>query len=150
MNLFNNQFAEIQISYSSKVSASERRKITSSKDVFEIAQNIWPNSIEHRESFVILLLNRANKVLGFSIISQGGITGTVADPKLIFQTALKANSCAIILIHNHPSGNLSPSDADINLTRKIKSAGDMLDLNVLDHLIISNENYYSFADEGTL
>jgi DNA repair protein RadC len=150
MNLFNNQFAEIQISYSSKVPRSELRKITSSKDAYDIALNIWPASIEHRECFVILLLNRANKVLGYSVISTGGLSGTVADPKVIFQVALKANASSLLLMHNHPSGNLQPSDADLKLTRKLKSAGDLLDLPVIDHLIVTDDRYYSFADEGSL
>lgn len=150
MNLFNNQFAEIQISYSSKVPRSEMRKITSSRDAFDIAMNIWPTSVEHRESFVVLLLNRANKVLGYSIISTGGLSGTVADPKVIFQVALKSNASSVLILHNHPSGNIQPSDADMKLTSKIKSAGDFLDLPVVDHLIVTNESYYSFADEGNL
>ncbi len=96
----------------------------------------------------MLLLSRANKVLGFHKVSEGGLSGTVADPKIIFQTALKANSCSIILGHNHPSGNTAPSEADISLTKKLKNAGEFLDLPVLDHIIVTSESYYSFADEN--
>ena len=93
---------------------------------------------------MVLCLNRANKVLGWAKIGQGGISGTVADPKVIFQIALKANASSIILAHNHPS------EADNKLTRKIKNAGELLDLPVLDHIILIDDGYYSFADEGNL
>lgn len=99
---------------------------------------------------MILCLNRANKVLGWAKVSQGGLSGIVADPKVIFQIALKSNGSSLILCHNHPSLNLQPSEADIHLTRKLKEAGLMLDLPVLDHLIVSSEGFYSFADEGLL
>lgn len=102
------------------------------------------------EEFVILVLNCANRVLGYARISSGGISGTVADPKVIFQIALKSNGSSLILCHNHPSLNLQPSEADIHLTRKLKEAGLMLDLPVLDHLIVSSEGFYSFADEGLM
>ena len=95
-------------------------------------------------------LDGANSVLGWSKTSQGGLAGTVAYPKVIFQLALKANACGIILAHNHPSGNIKPYDADIRLTRKLKDAGQLLDLPVLDHIILTSEAYYSFADEGIL
>ena len=95
-------------------------------------------------------MNRANKVLGVYKVSSGGVTGTVADPKQIFTAALKANACAIVLSHNHPSGNLKPSRQDEQLTSKIKEAGSFLDIKVLDHIIVTSEAYYSFADEGLL
>lgn len=98
----------------------------------------------------MLFLNRANKVLGYYLISVGGITGTVVDTRSIFQTALKANACSIILAHNHPSGNPLPSDADKLITRKLKEAGEVLDINLLDHLILLPEGYTSMADEGML
>lgn len=150
MNLFNQSLAEVQISYSHKVKFSDMQKISSSKDVFDLCSANWPVGIDHREAFMVLLLNRANKVLGASVISTGGISGTVADPKLIYQVALKSNATSLILVHNHPSGNIDPSDADIRLTQKLKSAGEMLDLPVLDHVVIASERYYSFADEGKL
>lgn len=145
------QVAEIQLSYRSTVKASERAKISGSKDAYEILRSTWDNSrIELIEQFKILLTNRANKVLGIFEVSSGGISGTVADPKLIFIAALKAGACGMILAHNHPSGNLMPSQADIDLTKKIKEGGKLLEIQVLDHVIISFEGYYSFADEGLI
>jgi DNA repair protein RadC len=102
------------------------------------------------ENFCVLLLNRANKVLKAVKISDGGITGTVVDPRKVFKIALDNNATSIILGHNHPSGQLTPSDADIQLTKKMKQAGEMLDLPVLDHIIVGDGNYYSFADEGIM
>lgn len=148
MNLFD--VSEISISYNPKFNAVDRPKITSSSNAYDILINHWDDDIQYRESFAILLLNRANKCLGMSLISKGGLSGTIADPKMIFQAALKANAASIILAHNHPSGNLKPSDNDVNLTNKIKSAGKALELPILDHIIVSNQNYYSFADEGIL
>lgn len=98
------------------------------------------------EQFKVLLLNTANKVLGISDISTGGVSSTVADPRIVFTTALKANASKIILAHNHPSGNLRPSQSDTDLTIKMKEAGRFLDIMVLDHLIITNEGYYSISD----
>ena len=109
------------------------------------------NTIAVYESFKILLLNNSNKVKGIYQISHGGITGTLVDLRLLFAVALKSLSVALILVHNHPSGTLRPSEADKNLTRKIKSAADFLDIKILDHLIlIPTGEYYSFADEGIL
>ncbi|MBN1546859.1 MAG: JAB domain-containing protein [Syntrophaceae bacterium] len=143
------QICEITVNYSSKVKPSHRPKITGSRDVFDLVTPLW-DDLEYRESFAILLLNRANKVLGIANISSGGISGTVADPKIIFQHALKANASSIILLHNHPSGNTQPSEADVALTRKMKECGKFMDLPVLDHLIVTAEGYYSFADEGLM
>ncbi len=128
--------------------ALEKKKIGSSIDVFEYFSGILSDSTY--EAFYILLLNRANKIIREIQISEGGFSGTVADPKKIFKIALEQNAAAIILCHNHPSGNIKPSDADIKLTHKLKSAGEMLDLPVIDHIILGEENYYSFADEGKL
>jgi DNA repair protein RadC len=145
------EVAEIQLSYKSKVKPSLRPKISSSKEAYEILINHWDESkIDFFEQFKVILLNRANKVLGIYEVSTGGVSGTVADPKLIFAAALKANSSSILLSHNHPSGNLKPSQQDILLTSKIKEAGRFLELPVIDHLIVTSEGYYSFADEGLL
>ena len=150
-NLNATTVAEIELVYRSKVKASERPRITSSKDAYDILLNYWDeNKIEFIEQFKILLVNRGNKVLGVYEVSTGGVTGTVADPRLIFAAALKANATAIILAHNHPSSNLKPSQADEQLTQKIKEGGRYLDIQVLDHLIICSEGYYSFADEGVI
>ena len=102
------------------------------------------------EVFGVVFLNRANKINHFEIISQGGMTGTVADPRIILKAALDNRATSIILCHNHPSGNLQPSHADIEITKKIKSAAGFLDVHVTDHLIVSEEGYFSFADNGIL
>src|ERR1035437_4364265 len=149
-NLFNYNVAEIKVSYKTTVKASERRKITTSKDAEAIFREIWSSGMEFKEEFYILLLNRANKVLGWYKVSEGGMSGTVVDPKLIFSTALKGLASSIILSHNHPSGNLKPSEQDITLTKRLKQAGELLEIPVLDHLILSSEGYYSFADEGMM
>ena len=145
------QVSEISVSYKPNFKACERPKITSSKDIYNLLYNNWDlNRIELQEQFKVVLLNRNNKVLGIFEASTGGMAGTVADPKLIFSTALKACASYVILSHNHPSGNLKPSQADIALTQKLKQAGSFLEIEVLDHVILSNEGYYSFADEGLL
>ncbi len=145
------EVSEVELVYKSKVKASERLQITSSKSAYEVLLKAWDeNKIEFVEQFKVLLLNRANKVLGVYEVSSGGITGTVADPRLIFAAALKANACSLIISHNHPSGNLEPSRQDEELTAKIKQAGEFLDIKLLDHLIVTPEAYYSFGDEGIL
>ena len=145
------QVSEIQLSYNPIVKPSQRQKVTSSKEVYQLFLDNWDiNKIEFVEQFKIMLLNRAQKVLGIVDISTGGVTGTVADPKVIFGAALKANACSIILSHNHPSGNLKPSQADISLTNKIKAGGNLLDISVLDHIVVTSEWYFSFADEGLI
>ena len=106
--------------------------------------------LEFVEQFKVLLLNRANRVLGVYEVSTGGVSGTVADPKLVFAAAIKSSASAIILAHNHPSGQLKPSDADLKLTQKLKEGGKFLEITVLDHIIVTSEGYYSFADEGVL
>jgi len=102
------------------------------------------------EVFAVIFLNRANKIKHFEIMSRGGITGTVADPRLILKKALEKDATSIVLSHNHPSGNLMPSRADEEITRKIKQAASYFDINVIDHIIVSEEGYYSFADEGVI
>lgn len=142
--------SEIEILYSPAIKSSERITITSSTDAERVFRRIWGQPIELRECFYALFLNRANKVLGYFLVSVGGITGTVVDPRCIFQAALKASATGILLAHNHPSGNPQPSDADIQITRKLKDAGQLLEINLLDHLILMPEGYTSFADEGML
>ena len=143
--------AEVRLVYKTKVKASERPQITKSADSFLVFKKHWNlETIDFLEHFKVMLLNRANRVLGIIEISKGGMAGTVADPKVIFAAAIKSAASSIILAHNHPSQNLNPSQADFNLTRKIKNGGELLDIGVLDHLIISSEGYYSFADEGLI
>jgi len=117
----------------------------------DIARYLQTKLKDHRhEVFAVLFLNRANKINHFEIISEGGITGTVADPRIILRKALEEDAVNIILCHNHPSGSLKPSRADEELTKKIKEAARFLDITVLDHIIVSDNGYYSFADEGVL
>jgi DNA repair protein RadC len=142
--------SEVQLTYKNKVKASERKKITCSRDAYKIFMDNWnPEIIEFVEEFKILLMNRANAVLGILEISKGGISGTVTDVRVIFQAAIKGNASGIIAGHNHPSGNLNPSESDTRLTQKLKEAGNLMDIQLLDHLILANEgDYYSFADNG--
>jgi DNA repair protein RadC len=144
--------AEVQLIYKSKVKASERKKITCSRDAYEIFIENWnPNIIEFVEEFKILLMNRSNAVLGILDISKGGISGTVTDVRVVYLAAIKANASGIICAHNHPSGNLNPSESDTRLTQKLKEAGNLMDIQLLDHLILTtDDSYYSFADNGLL
>lgn len=148
-NLFTQNIAEITISYSCKVKPHERKQISKSENAYEVFNEIW-DGIQHHESFYAMLLNRANKVLGITKISTGGISGTVVDPKIVFQAGLKANATSIILAHNHPSGQIHPSEADIRLTEQLKKAGEILEMPVLDHIILGDDRYYSFSDEGKI
>lgn len=131
-----------------ETAAAAKTKITCSTDIYEY---IKPQFLDlPHEEFWIILLNRANVVMKKMPVSSGGVAGTVADPKIIFKHAIEHLASAIILVHNHPSGNLKPSAADISLTRKMKEAGVLLDLPILDHIIFTEHHYYSFADEGLL
>jgi DNA repair protein RadC len=130
------------------LAAREKEIISSSSDVATYLQTLLKD-YKH-EVFAVLFLNRANKINHFEIISQGGITGTVADPRIILKKALEEDAVSLILCHNHPSGSLKPSRADEDLTQKIKEAAKYFDIKVLDHLIVSDDGYYSFADEGIL
>lgn len=125
-----------------------RDRITKSNDI----ANYLRATLEYRkqEVFAVVFLNRGNKITHLEIISEGGMTGTVADPRIILKKALEHDATAIILCHNHPSGNLKPSKSDELLTQKIKQASALLDIHVMDHIIVSNEGYFSFADEGYL
>ncbi len=130
------------------VSTQERPKISASKDAYEQLKGELMD-IPHEE-FWILMLNRAHRIIKKQKISLGGVHGTVADPKIIFKMALEELASGIIVAHNHPSGNLTPSQQDIDLTKKLKEAGKLLEIQLLDHLIVAGKNYYSFADEGLL
>ena len=146
---FSTLIAEIEISYSHKTKPSLLPKAISSKDTYKHVMPLWKH-IEYYESFAVLLLSRSNRILGLRWVSTGGISGTLCDPKIVFQAALSANASAIILLHNHPSGTISPSDSDLKLTRKIQDGGKFLDISVLDHMILTSEAYYSMADEGVM
>lgn len=145
------QVAEVQVSYNPKFKAQDRPKISSSKNSYEIFIQGWEQGkIELLEQFKVMLLNRNNRVLGIANVSQGGVSGTFVDPKIIFGIALKGNASSIVLCHNHPSGNLRPSPEDIRITKKLTQCGLFLDLPIFDHLIITNQRYFSFADEGLI
>lgn len=122
--------------------------VTKSADIAQFMRA----QLEHRqqEVFAVVFLNRGNKIIHMEVISEGGITGTIADPRVILKKALEHNATAIILCHNHPSGNPKPSHADRSITQKIKHAAALFDISIMDHVIVSREGYYSFADEGTL
>lgn len=127
---------------------TEKVRITCSNDTYQLMK---PELMDlPKEEFWIILLNRANRLIKKEQISSGGVSGTVADPKIIFKAALEQYASSVILVHNHPSGNLKPSQADIDLTAKMKSAGKLLEIPVLDHIIFGDEGYLSFADEGLL
>ncbi|HEX8546682.1 MAG TPA: DNA repair protein RadC [Cytophagaceae bacterium] len=126
----------------------QKPKVSCSEDAY---QYIKPDLLDlPHEEFWIILLNRANQIIKKQPVSSGGVSGTIADPKIIFKIALENLASGIILAHNHPSGNLKPSEADILLTNKLKAGGKLLDTPILDHIIFTNQSYYSFADEGKL
>ena len=147
-----NKVNEIAISYSGSTRANLLPKITCSQNAADLIYNQWnKKTIELHETFKIMLLNNANRVKGICEVSTGGITGTLVDVRILFAILLKSLTTAVILVHNHPSGTLTPSEADKNLTQKIKKAGALFDITILDHLILTpNGNYYSFADNGIL
>jgi len=125
-------------------------KVRSSQDINDFFHRVW-EGVDVYESFMVVFLNRANNTIGWYKASQGGITGTVVDVRLIFHKALECLATSMIICHNHPSGNLRPSDADRSMTEKVKQAGAIMDIAILDHVIITPEDgYYSFADEGML
>lgn len=135
--------SEVKLVYKNRVKASERFKIKGPEDAAEIFFEIWDfEIIDFLEEVKLLLLNRAHHVLGIVNLSTGGVTGSIIDIRVVLQYAIKANATAIILAHNHPSGNLNPSEADINITRRIKAALETVDINFLDHLIIIGERKF--------
>ncbi len=140
--------ASLELGIRRDASVLKKEKVTGSRDVAAYLKASF--QYYDREIFAVIFLNRANKIVHFEIISEGGITGTVADPRIILKKAIENNATAIILCHNHPSGNLKPSTADEILTKKIKTAAAFIDILVTDHIIVSNEGYFSFADEGLL
>ena len=140
---------EIDIVYRNKIKPTDRPKVNSAATAYDVLMNAWDmNKIELLEQFNILLLDRGNSCLGVSNISTGGVSACIVDPKIVFATALKARASGLILAHNHPSGNLKPSEADIQLTKKLREGGKLLDLSVWDHLIVTPTSYYSFAEDA--
>jgi DNA repair protein RadC len=140
--------AEIKLSYHPNFKAVQRPKISEAKQVYKILLENWDlGLIEFQEQFKVVLLNRNNRVIGVCEVSRGGIAGTIVDPKVVFAVALKAGACGIVLAHNHPSGNLTASRSDVDLTGKLCAGAKLLDIEIFDHLIISVDGYLSLADE---
>lgn len=145
------EVTEVKLIYQNKVKMKDCPQIKGSLEAYQLLLANWSDQLGFIEEFYILLLNRANRVIGRYLVSQGGMAGTYVDAKTIFTAALKCRAASIILAHNHPSSNLRPSQSDIELTNKIKQGGDLLDIGVLDHLILAPDGgYYSFADEGLM
>lgn len=144
--------SEIKISYKNQTDLFDLYKINSSYDAAKLLSDSWDrDTIELHESFKVILLNNSNIVKGIYEVSSGGITGTVVDVRMIFAVALKTLSTAIVIAHNHPSGNLKPSASDKLLTTKIKKASEFLDIKLLDHIIITpNRSFFSFTDESLI
>ena len=143
--------AEIEIRYRPALHLSNRPYINSSRDGVAVIRQAWnADTLEYREEVKAVMLNRRHRVLGIVDISAGGISGTVADPRVILGPAIKAGASGIILAHNHPSGNPKPSAEDLNLTKKIKAGAAFFDINVLDHVIITADGFTSMADEGMI
>ncbi len=140
--------AALELGIRRNASQLPKKKVNRSSDVAEHLRAML--EFRKQEVFAVVFLNRGNRINHWEIISEGGITGTVADPRVILKKALDNNATSIILCHNHPSGNLIPSNADEALTQKIKQAAALLDIHVMDHIIVSQEGYYSFADEGRM
>jgi DNA repair protein RadC len=137
---------KIKFSYYPKVNPNLLPKISCSADAYAVLKNNWdPKKLELVEQFKVMLLSRSNRVIGILNVSTGG---TIAEPKLVFAPAISSNASSIIVAHNHPSGNLKPSQADIGLTKKLKAAGETLDIQLVDHLILIEGGYCSFADDG--
>ncbi|AND64490.1 DNA repair protein [Flavobacterium covae] len=143
------EIAEIKVSYSTN--KPDKIKLTTCFEVYKFILSKWNTDvIEFQEECKIILFNRANYVLGIYDLSKGGISGSIVDIRIILSVALKCNASSIILVHNHPSGNMKPSEADKKITSKLKKACDLLEIYLLDHLIISNQDYFSFAQNGIL
>lgn len=141
---------EIKVSYSDKVKASERFTIKCSRDASKIFREAQKDCMQHHEETYVVFMNRANRVLGIMLVSIGGMSGTVVDIRIILQTALKVNCSSICLAHNHPSGALKASPQDLYLTKKLAEACKWMDIQLVDHLIMTEESYLSLADEGLL
>jgi DNA repair protein RadC len=143
------KISEIKVSYTND--NKNNFKITSSQTSYDAFLDSWDKDIiELQEEFKVLLLSRSNQVLGIYSLSKGSTSATIVDAKLVFSVALKCNAASIIIAHNHPSNNLKPSQADKSLTKKLKTAGEYLDVKLLDHIIVTSGGYYSFSDNCEL
>lgn len=146
-----NMVSEVELVYKSKVKPSLRPVLKSVTDVVDFFRTYWElDKLELREQFKVIYLNRANRILGICDHSTGGIDGALVEIRHLFATGLKLNATCLILAHNHPSGNLRPSENDLRLTEKLKNAGELLNIRVVDHIILTTEEYLSFSSEGLL
>jgi DNA repair protein RadC len=149
MKTYNVDTPEITLKY--KTSGVKKTKITNSQDSYNLFKQMYDaDTLEYCESSIVIYLNRANNSIGWQKISQGGLTGTVVDVRMVLATALKCGATSLILSHNHPSGNLFPSKADDKLTKQINNACEIMEIKLLDHLIITTDGYYSYADQGQI
>ena len=142
--------AEVELSYKSHIKPADRLKISDEKDVYSLARSLLEDRIEHLEEMYMVLLDQALKVLGVALVSKGGVCNTVVDLRIIFQYVILSNASRIILVHNHPSGNLKPSLQDDKITKRVYQVASILGIELTDHLIISEESYYSYAIEGRI
>lgn len=148
MKKYKNTISEYSLKYTK--SKIQKTKVTTSESASNVIRKFYFDDINIYESFFILLLDRANNTAGFAKISQGGTAGTVVDIKIIAKYAVESLSSSVIICHNHPSGNIKPSEADINITKRVKDALLLFDIKLTDHIILSENDYYSFADNGDL
>ena len=149
MKTYETSMPEITLKF--KSGHLKKCKITSSTEAFETLRQMYDaDTLEYTESFIVIYLNRANNSIGWQRMSSGGTAGTIIDVKVLMTTALKCNAHGVILSHNHPSGNLKPSDADLAVTKKLVKAGEFLEITILDHIIVTAGGYYSFQDMGNL
>jgi len=143
--------AEVKLTYETRVKASERYRIKNAEDAAELFFEVWDRStIEHVEEVKMIMLNRANRVLGVAHLTRGGLNGSIIDTRVILQYAIKANAAAVILAHNHPSGNLGASEADKRITRNVREALKLMDIELLDHLVLTYEEKYSTIETDGL
>ena len=144
-----NTFPQIKISYSLNIPEDQKTFVRSPDDVFNYMREIWED-IEYRESFYMICLSTSNLVIGYYLVSLGGLRATFTDIRMIVQVALMSNASSVIILHNHPSGNKRPSEADKNITKRVKLALKLMDICLHDHIIMLNNDYFSFANEGLL
>lgn len=149
MKTYKSNFPEITLKL--KKGETLKCKIMQSKDAADLFRNIWDaDTLPICESVIVIFLNRQNNTIGWFKVSQGGLAGSVVDVRLILATALSCLASGIIMAHNHPSGSLSPSEQDVKLTKKLKDSAEIMDISVLDHIILTEDSYYSFADNGRI
>lgn len=145
-----NYVNEIEVIFKPRLDITPLTKIISSTETVDFLKLIWADDIEYRERFYAVYLNRQNKILGYFIISVGGCSSTIVDTKMIFQPAISSHASSIIIAHNHPSGNINPSEQDVRITKRIVEAGKLLEIPILDHIILTVDSYYSFLTNNQI